>query len=84
MDVVDTVGAGDAFTAGLLRWLWSNGRLGAEAVGALGTEDLEDALRLAAAVGALQCSRAGATPPTLAELDTFTRERMPESARRLR
>jgi fructokinase len=76
VEVVDTVGAGDAFTAGLLRWFWSNGRLAAQAVGALETDELEDALRLAAAVGALQCSRAGATPPTLAELDRFNRERM--------
>ena len=76
VDVVDTVGAGDAFTAGLLRWLWSSGRLDADAVGALGSDELEDAVELAAAVGALQCSRAGATPPTLAELDRFNRERM--------
>ncbi len=76
VDVVDTVGAGDAFTAGLLRWLWSSGRLDADAVGALGSGELEEAVELAAAVGALQCSRAGATPPTLAELDRFNRERM--------
>lgn len=75
VEVVDTVGAGDAFTAGLLRWLWSNDRLTREAVGTLGLDELEDALRLAAAVGALQCSRAGATPPTLAELDGFLRAR---------
>jgi fructokinase len=71
VDVVDTVGAGDAFTAGLLRWLWSNGRLTSEAVGVLERDELEDALRLATAVGALQCARAGATPPALAELDRF-------------
>ena len=71
VEVVDTVGAGDAFIAGLLRWLWSNGRLDAGSVGALGSDELEEAIGLAAAVGALQCSRAGATPPTLAELDRF-------------
>jgi len=71
VEVVDTVGAGDAFIAGLLRWLWSNGRLDAESVGALGSDELQEAIGLAAAVGALQCSRAGATPPTLAELDRF-------------
>lgn len=75
VDVVDTVGAGDAFTAGLLRWLWSRDRLTPEAVGALGRDELEEAVRLAAAVGSLQCSRAGATPPTLAELDAFLRAR---------
>jgi fructokinase len=81
VDVVDTVGAGDAFAAGFLRWLWSNSRLDAEAIGALGRDGLEAALRLAVAVGALQCSRAGATPPTLAELDRFLQ---PEIGHRLR
>jgi fructokinase len=51
LDVVDSVGAGDTFTAGLPRWLWSRDRLTPEAVGALGRDELEEALRLAAAVG---------------------------------
>jgi fructokinase len=71
VDVVDTVGAGDAFGAGLLRWLWANDRLDADAVGRLDPDELADGLGFAAAVGALQCSRAGATPPTLAEVDAF-------------
>jgi fructokinase len=71
VDVVDSVGAGDAFGAGLLRWLWANDRLAAEAVGSLGDEDLAEGLGFAAAVGALQCSRAGAAPSTLAEVEAF-------------
>jgi fructokinase len=71
VDVVDTVGAGDAFGAGLMRWLWASDRLDAEAVGSLGGDALVEGLDFAAAVGALQCSRAGATPPTLAEVDAF-------------
>jgi fructokinase len=71
VEVVDTVGAGDSFGAGLLRWLWANDRLDAEAVGSLDPEALTDGLGFAAAVGALQCARAGATPPTLAEVDAF-------------
>jgi fructokinase len=71
VEVVDTVGAGDAFGAGLLRWLWANERLDAESVGTLDREALTCGLSFAAAVGALQCGRPGASPPTLAEVDAF-------------
>jgi fructokinase len=69
--VVDTVGAGDAFGAGLLFGLWKAGRLDAQAVGLLDDEELAELLRIASAVAALQCSRAGATPPTLDEVERF-------------
>ena len=71
VDVVDTVGAGDAFGAGLLRRLWESDRLDRDAVGRMDRADLEDVLRFATAVAALQCSRAGAVPPTLAEVSAF-------------
>jgi fructokinase len=71
VEVVDTVGAGDAFGAGLLRWLWANDRLNVEAVGRIDRGALADGLAFAAAVGALQCARSGATPPTLAEVEAF-------------
>ncbi|MDX6630266.1 MAG: fructokinase [Gaiellales bacterium] len=71
VDVVDTVGAGDAFGAGLLRWLWTSDRLDADAVGQIDGEALADGLGFAAAMGALQCARAGATPSTLAEVEDF-------------
>ena len=76
VEVIDTVGAGDSFGAGLLRWLWANDRLEAEAVGRLSSEALADALGFASAVGALQCARVGATPPTLAEVEALPRLRM--------
>jgi sugar/nucleoside kinase (ribokinase family) len=38
--------------------------------------ELEDVLRFASAVAALQCSRAGAAPPTLAEVNAFAAIRM--------
>ena len=67
--VVDTVGAGDAFGAGFLAAWTAAGR---------GRADLADGDALAAAaqfaieVGALTTTRAGAEPPTLAELASVT------------
>jgi fructokinase len=69
--VVDTVGAGDAFGAGLLFRLWQTGRLDARAVGLMDDDELADLLRVASAVAALQCSRAGATPPSVEEVELF-------------
>jgi fructokinase len=69
--VVDTVGAGDAFSAGLLRRLWEREWLDAGSVAQLGDDELADVVRFAAAVAALQCSRAGASPPSLDEVTRF-------------
>ena len=66
--VVDTVGAGDAFMSGLLAWLSSHRRLSREALLAIDEAELGDALRFAALVSALTCTRAGAEPPTLSEV----------------
>jgi len=71
VEVVDTVGAGDAFVAGLVYRLWSTGRLARETVGSLEPDRLEDALVFAGAVAAIQCTRAGAVPPSLAEVTAF-------------
>lgn len=69
VEVVDTIGAGDAFSAGFLARLAQTGRLAA--LDSLDEEELRDALRFATAVGALQCAHAGAEPPTLAEVEAF-------------
>ncbi len=66
--VVDTVGAGDAFTSGLLAWLASHRRLHRQALLGLDAEALTDALGFAALVSALTCTRAGAEPPTSSEV----------------
>jgi fructokinase len=67
-NVVDTIGAGDAFTSGLLAWLASHQRLQRQALLDLDGVELGDALRFAALVSALTCTRAGAEPPTLCEV----------------
>ncbi|MGW4232041.1 carbohydrate kinase family protein [Streptomyces sp. NPDC004980] len=60
--VVDTVGAGDSFTAGLLHRLAALGRLGSR-LDDLTLEDVTDACAFAAHVAALTCSVSGANPP---------------------
>lgn len=62
-DVVDTVGAGDAFTAGLLAFLYHGGGLSRDGLARLGRADLDDCLRYAQRAAAITCGRAGADLP---------------------
>jgi fructokinase len=67
--VVDTVGAGDAYMAGLLVALAERGALAGPALAALPDEGWLAAMRFASAAAALTCERAGADPPTRPQLD---------------
>jgi fructokinase len=69
VDVVDTVGAGDAFSSGLLAALDVRGALARDVLVALPASELAAALRFAAEVAALTCTRAGADPPRRDEVD---------------
>jgi fructokinase len=70
--VVDTVGAGDAFMSGLLDGLGRRGLATPGAVGSVADPSLlAGILDEAAAGAAITCSRAGANPPTRAEVDAF-------------
>ncbi|GAA1086099.1 carbohydrate kinase [Kitasatospora arboriphila] len=62
VEVVDTVGAGDAFTAGLLHRLDAQGLLGGRLDG-LTVPAVAEACRFAAGVAALTCGVAGPNPP---------------------
>ncbi|MFE3448756.1 carbohydrate kinase [Nonomuraea sp. NPDC059194] len=62
VEVVDTVGAGDSFTAGLLHALESRGLLGGRLDG-LDLASAAAAAALGARVAALTCEVAGADPP---------------------
>jgi len=71
VDVADTVGAGDSFTAGLLDALWHEDLLGGPARPRLRTIDdatLERVVRHASGAAAITVSRAGANPPTREEM----------------
>jgi len=67
--VVDTIGAGDAFTAGLLAFLAERDALRVGSCRLLDRSALSAALRFASAVAAITCERPGADPPWRAELD---------------
>ena len=68
VEVVDTVGAGDTFSAGLLAGLERDGLLSKEALSNLSAELIAPALELGVAAAAVTVSRAGANPPWLSEL----------------
>lgn len=71
VSVVDTVGAGDSFMAGLIDGLWRADLLGAAArdrLRAIDTGTLKKVLSRCATIAAITVSRAGANPPTAAEL----------------
>ena len=72
IDLVDTVGAGDSFTSGLLDGLHRADLVGAarrDALAGIDRATLESVVEEAALIAAITCSRPGADPPSRAELD---------------
>jgi fructokinase len=72
IDLVDTVGAGDSFTSGLLDGLHRADLVGAarrDALAGIDRATLESVVEEAALIAAITCSRPGADPPTRPELD---------------
>src|SRR5690606_35278418 len=71
VEVVDTVGAGDTFSACVIYAVASTGLPGAQRAelrAAIPSDDLATVLRRAAALSAITVSRAGANPPWSHEL----------------
>ena len=72
IDLVDTVGAGDSFTSGLLDGLHRADLVSGarrDALAAIDEATLGSVLDAAALIAAITCSRPGADPPTRAEVD---------------
>jgi fructokinase len=66
VDIVDTIGAGDAFGAGLLAWLHDHDAIRPDL--SLDGEQLKAALDYACLAASLTCARAGADPPRKSEM----------------
>lgn len=71
VDVVDTVGAGDAFMSGLLDSLLRRGLLTRGALASIDAATVRSVLEDAALVAAITCSRAGANPPRRDEVSSW-------------
>jgi fructokinase len=66
VEVVDTIGAGDAFGAAFLAWLHDHDAIHPDL--SLEAEELKAALEFACLAGAITCTRAGADPPWKSEM----------------
>ena len=74
VEVVDTVGAGDAFMSGLLDALAGQGLLGGagrDALRAIAPDTVTQVVAHAIASAAVTCTRAGADPPDRTELEVW-------------
>ena len=66
VEVVDTIGAGDAFGAAALAWLYDKNDLDRDFT--LSQKDLESLLGFSCLAASLTCTRAGAEPPWRSEM----------------
>ncbi|MDR1957257.1 MAG: carbohydrate kinase [Treponema sp.] len=69
--VADTIGAGDTFHGAFLAWLELKGNLSPHQVASLTEGELSEALGFANKAASLVCTRHGANPPSLTEVEAF-------------
>jgi fructokinase len=71
LPVVDTIGAGDTFHGAFLSWLEMKGKMSRSSLANLSETELYDALFFANKAASIVCSRHGAEPPTLREVQNL-------------
>jgi fructokinase len=71
LPVVDTIGAGDTFHGAFLAKLALEGKLSRAALPHISEGELQEALCFANKAASIVCSRKGANPPTLAEVQAL-------------
>jgi fructokinase len=69
--VADTIGAGDTFHGAFLACLERHNKMSGTALEALSAKELYNALCFANKAAAIVCSRQGAEPPTLKEMERY-------------
>jgi len=74
-EVADTVGAGDTFHGAFLSWLHQRGKMSHNAIAGLNENDLYDALVFANKAAAIVCTRRGAEPPNMEEIEKLSIEK---------
>jgi fructokinase len=73
VSVIDTVGAGDTFCAGVLARLADQAVLSRERILSLTEQELREVISFASAAAALNCTREGANPPHRSEVEHYLR-----------
>jgi len=68
ISIIDTIGAGDTFHAGLLAFLYLSGNLSQEKLKNINQDTAVNALKYASMAAEINCCRQGANPPNAAEL----------------
>ena len=71
LPLVDTIGAGDTFHGAFLSWLELKGKMSRSALVNLTETDLYNALVFANKAASIVCSRRGAEPPSLREVESL-------------
>lgn len=69
LPVADTIGAGDTFHGSFLAYLEMHDKMSRPALLSLSEQELYDAIYFANKAASIVCSRQGAEPPTLAEVE---------------
>jgi len=71
LPVADTIGAGDTFHGAMLSWFHMKKLFSKEEIRELSSEELTDLGAFANKAAGINCSRHGANPPTMKEMETI-------------